>query len=318
VAAICLYVPGTEGWCGCMRETHVMKRGSFKFAIEAHNYTYSVNGDSFEVEFTIEPVTAPPKGVFYPGWVLPAWGGLVNGVDPTQSFYATDTDGNIVIVPGSNFTELIPLYPEQTARYNNWNPDNSTAGDGAPTYNYTDYPDGDFRLGSSGTLRLSRFYSDDNTAHWQTFPPGYTFAGYADPNCSGSVVLTVRIRFPRPRLANGGDPNTPIDYIWDPVLHFGADATIPSNKPVFDPKAPPYNGRAYLGQKYASDRNVVSTSSIGAGAIVGIVIAVAIIVLGAVVIAIKVRGTGGRTKVTKAAPTAAPAPTTVTHDLIHI
>jgi len=243
---------------------------------------------------------------------------LVNGVDPEQSIDVTDANGNIEQVGVGNVSGFIILPTTLSARYNNWNPDNSTTSDGAPTYNYTDYPDGDFRLGSSGTLRLSRFYSDDNTAHWQTFPPGYTFAGYADPDCNGSVVLTVRIRFPRPRLTAGTDPNVPIDYIWDPVLHFGSDATIPSNKPVFDPKAAPYNGRAYLGQKYASYRTVVSTSSIGAGAIVGIVIAVAIVVLVGVVIAVKVRGTGGRTRVTKAAPSVAPAPTTATHDLIHI
>jgi hypothetical protein len=319
VAAICLYVPGTEGWCGCMRETHVMKRGSFKFAIEAHNYTYSVNGDSFEVEFTIQPVTAPPKGVFYPGYVLPAWGGLVNGVDPTQSFYATDEDGNIVIVPATNFTDLIPLNPEQTARYNNWNPDNSTAGDGAPTYNYTDYPDGDFRLGSSGTLRLSRFYSDDNTAHWQTFPPGYTFAGYADPDCSGNVVLTVRIRFPRPRLSAGGDPTQPIDYIWDPVMHFGSDASIPSNRPVFDPKAPPYNGRAYLGNKYAADRsvNAQKTSLLSTGAIIGIVIAGAVgaVLVVVMVVACKLRRPSDKPDLKQAPAISAP---TNTNDLIHI
>jgi hypothetical protein len=319
VAAICLYVPGTEGWCGCMRETHVMRRGSFKFAIEAHNYTYSVNGDSFEVEFTIQPVTAPPKGVFYPGYVLPAWGGLVNGVDPTQSFYATDADGNIVIVPATNFTDLIPLNPEQTARFNNWNPDNSTAGDGAPTYNYTDYPDGDFRLGSSGTLRLSRFYSDDNTAHWQTFPPGYTFAGYADPDCSGNVVLTVRIRFPRPRLSAGGDPNQPIDYIWDPVMHFGSDASIPSNKPVFDPKAPPYNGRAYLGNKYAADRsvNAQKTSLLSTGAIIGIVVAGAVgaVLVVVMVVACKLRRPSDKPDLKQAPAISAP---TNTNDLIHI
>jgi len=318
MAAICLYVPGSEGWCGCVRETHVMRRGSFKFAIDAHNYTYSVNGDSFEVEFTIQPVTSPPKGVFYPGYVLPQWGGLVNGVDPRQHFHVLDENGDPVEVPSENITDLISLPEELSARFNNWNPDNSTTLDGSPTYSYSDYPDGDFRLGSSGTLRLSRFYSDDNTMHWQTFPPGYTFAGYADPDCSGNVVLTVRIRFPRPRVTSPTqDPNMPIDYIWDPVMHFGGDSAIPSNRPVFDPKAPPYQGRAYLGNKYAADRSVVSRgATLSAGGIVGIVVAGAVVTMVVVVgVMLKLRGNAGVSL--KQQPTTTSMPSH-THDLIHI
>jgi hypothetical protein len=318
VAAICMYVPGTQGWCGCVRETHVMKRGSFKFAIEAHNYTYSVNGDSFEVEFTIEPDMSPPKGVFYPGYVLPSWGGLVNGVDPDQSFNVVDQYGNPVVIGAVNMTDIILLPANMSARYNHWNPDNSTTLDGTPTYNYTDYPEGDFRLGASGTLRLSRFYSDDNTLHWQTFPAGYTFAGYADPNCTGHVVLTVRIRFPRPQVTSRRDDDeTPITYIWDPVLHFGADASIPSNRPVYDPKAPAYNGLAYLGNQYANDRSVSKTSSaFPMGAIAGIVVAVVVVALIAVVAVSKLRGKAPTTKAAPVAP--APSLQTTTHDLIHI
>jgi hypothetical protein len=296
-----------------------MRRGSFKFAIEAHNYTYSVNGDSFEVEFTIEAVTEPPKGVFYPGYVLPSWGGLVNGVQGEQSFLIPSPDGvgNEEVTSG-NLTDLITLAPEMTARYNSWNPDNSTSLDGAPTYNYTDYPDGDYRLGSSGTLRLSRFYSDDNTLHWQTFPPGYTFAGYADPNCTGNPLLTIKIRFPRPVMTNYSDPNTPIDYIWDPVLHFGSPASVPTNKPVYDPKAPAYEGRAYLGNKYASDRTVVrpASATLSSGGIVGIVIGgavVALVVVIAVVLTLK-KGVNQQ-KVTQQPTINAP---TNTNDLIHI
>jgi hypothetical protein len=252
--------------------------------------------------------------------VLPAWGGLVNGIDPDQSFYVVDAEGNINAVSAENLTDAIILPRNLSARFNDWNPDNSTAFDGAPTYNYTDYPDGDFRLGSSGTLRLSRFYSDDNTAHWQTFPPGYTFAGYADPDCDGNVALTVRIRFPRPPLPAGTDPNEPITYIWDPVMHFGADAVIPSNRPIFDPKAPPYNGRAYLGQKYAADRSIAGNpKSLSTGGIVGIAIAAAVLtVVVAVIVAMKLRTSSTKApvaKVTKAPAVSAP---TNTHDLIHI
>jgi len=307
VAAICLYVPGSQGWCGCVRETHVMKRGSFKFAIEAHNYTYSVNGDSFEVEFTIEPDMQLPKGVFYPGYVLPSWGGLVDGVDGEQSFYVNDTDGNRVQVGGVNMTDIIILPQNMSARYNNWT-------DGTDGFNYTDYPEGDFRLGASGTLRLSRFYSDDDTKHWQTFPPGYTFAGYSDPNCTGNVALTVRIRFPRPRLNDTQrDSDDPITYIWDPVLHFGADSSIPTTRPLYDPKAPAYNGRAYLGNKYATDRSVSKSSAISPGGIVGIVLAVAVLAVIAVLVVLKFRGTAP----SGPKATAVPA-TTQTHDLIHI
>jgi len=323
VAAICLFVQGSSGWCGCVRETHVMKRGSFKFAIEAHNYTYSVNGDSFEVEFTIEQVTALPKGVFYPGYTLPAWGGLVDGVQGEQSFLVPSDDGYgdslLNFANLSNiYSDLNTLNPALTARYNSWNPDNSTSLDGAPTYNYTDYPDGDFRLGASGTLRLSRFYSDDNTLHWHTFPPGYTFAGYADPNCSGNVALTVRIRFPRPPLNNNTDPNLPIDYIWDPVMHFGSDASIPTSRPVYDPKAPVYQGRAYLGNKYATDRSVISAQSVAlsAGAIVGIVVAGAVVVLLVVIgVVMRLRSTAKETTLRQQPAISSP---TNTHDLIHI
>jgi hypothetical protein len=239
-------------------------------------------------------------------------------VDPEQSVYITDENGNIQQVGVGNVSDFITLPPLLSARYNNWNPDNSTTGDGAPTYNYTDYPDGDFRLGSSGTLRLSRFYSDDNTAHWQTFPPGYTFAGYADPDCSGNVVLTVRIRFPRPRLSAGGDPNQPIDYIWDPVMHFGSDASIPTNKPVFDPKAPPYNGRAYLGNKYAADRSVNAQKAplLSTGAIIGIVVAGAVAAVSVVVMVVACKLRRPSQPNLKQAP-AITAPTS-TNDLIHI
>jgi hypothetical protein len=305
-------VPGTQGWCGCVRETHVMKRGSFKFAIEAHNYTYSVNGDSFEVEFTVEQDNTPPKGVFYPGYVLPSWGGLINGVDGNQSFSIIDDDGFPETISAVNLSDAIILPQNMSARYNHWNPDNSTTLDGQPTYNYTDYPDGDFRLGASGTLRLSRFYSDDNTLHWQTFPSGYTFAGYSDPNCSGHVALTVRIRFPRPRLNDTQrNADDPITYIWDPVLHFGSDASIPTTRPAYDPKAPAYNGRAYLGNTYANDRSVSKFSKISAGGIVGIVLAVAVLAVIAVVVTLKLRGTAPTIK-------AAPPAVTQTHDLIHI
>jgi hypothetical protein len=293
-----------------------MKRGSFKFAIEAHNYTYSVNGASFEVEFTIEPVTSPPKGVFYPGYVLPAWGGLVNGVDPQQHFLVDEFD-ELRNVPSEDIPGLIPLPDYLSARFNNWT-DNSTILDASASYNYTDYRGGDFRLGSSGTLRLSRFYSDDNTRHWQTFPPGYTFAGYADPDCSGNVVLTVRIRFPRPLVTLTQDPNVPIDYIWDPVMHFGGDSAVPSNQPVFDPKAPPYRGRAYLGNKYAGDRSLVAKSAtLSAGGIVGIVVAGAVVTLGVVVAVVrKLRGNPG--KVLLKQPSSTSVPSNPTHDLIHI
>jgi len=271
------------------------------------------------VEFTIEPDTALPKGVFYPGYVLPDWGGLVNGVDADQSFNIVDANGNPETISATNYSSLVIILPQNmSARYNMWNPDNTTTKDGAPTYNYTNYPDGDFRLGASGTLRLSRFYSDDNTLHWQTFPAGYTFAGYADPNCTGNVVLTIRIRFPRPQITGRREAaDVPITYIWDPVLHFGADASIPTSHPIYDPKAPAYNGRAYLGNVYAPDRTVgKSSSAFPMGAIAGIVVAAVVVALIAVVAVSKLRG---RTPTTKAAPVApAPSLQTTTHDLIHI
>jgi len=230
------------------------------------------------------------------------------------------TDDGETLVGGVNLTDLISLPRELSARFNSWNPDNSTTLDGAPTYNYTDYPDGDYRLGASGTLRLSRFYSDDNTAHWQTFPPGYTFAGYADPECDGTVALTVRIRFPRPTLYDNTDPSVPIDYIWDPVMHFGSDSAVPTNRPVYDPKAPAYKGRAYLGSKYAADRNAVSAKApvLSAGAIVGIVVAGAAVILLVIVgVVMKLRHGSTSKETTLKQQPAISAPTN-THDLIHI